>query len=203
MPKGSWLITGPSAGADSPVFMVVTEESNLQPVAGKLGATQGRLGRRAAFIDGLGSRRLCGRNLVNGPLGPLPPDSAVSPYLPATAQRVSRFIYLFFSLLSSGMKAAACKGSAKRCRSGCCGAEPPPAAVRFQSPFGSCPTSGIALCNAAGCWKRFLGFCDVAARSLTSQSLGSKVSRALPLASSPSWCWCGGAEGRDLAGTLP
>lgn len=99
VPKGSRLITGPSAVADSSAFVVMTEESNLQPVAGKLGATQGWLGRRAAFIDGLGSRRLCGRNLVNGPLGPLPPDSAISPYLPATAQRVSR-LFIFFSSLS-------------------------------------------------------------------------------------------------------
>lgn len=89
LPKGSCLITGPSAVDNSSVFMVMTEESNLQPVAGKFRATQGWLGRRAGFIDGLGSWRLCGRNLVNGSLGPLPPDSAISPYSPASAPMVS------------------------------------------------------------------------------------------------------------------
>lgn len=33
LPKGSWLITGPSAVDNSSVFMVMMEESNLQPVA--------------------------------------------------------------------------------------------------------------------------------------------------------------------------
>lgn len=41
LPKGSCLITGPSAVDNSSVFMVMTEESNLQPVAGKFRATQG------------------------------------------------------------------------------------------------------------------------------------------------------------------
>jgi len=80
LPKGSWLITSPSAVDNSSVCMVVTEESSLQPVAGKFRATQGWLGRRAGFIDGPGSWRLCGRNLVNGSLGPLPPASAMSPF---------------------------------------------------------------------------------------------------------------------------
>lgn len=73
-------------------FTVMTEESNLQPVAGKFRATQGWLGRREGFIDGLGSWMLCGRNLVNGSLEPLPPDS---PYSPALAPMVSFFILPF------------------------------------------------------------------------------------------------------------
>lgn len=80
-------------------FMVMTEESNLQAVDGKFRATQGWLGRRASVIDGLGSWMLCGRNLVNGSLGPLPPDSAISPYSPASALTVSFFILPFFFFL--------------------------------------------------------------------------------------------------------
>lgn len=54
-----------------------------------------------AFIDGLGSWRLCGRNLVNGSPGPSPPDSAVSPYSPASARMV--YFLLLFLLLSFGV----------------------------------------------------------------------------------------------------
>lgn len=117
LPKGSCLITGPSGVDNSSVFMVMTEESNLQPVAGKFRATQGWLGRRAGFIDGLGSWRLCGRNLVNGSLGPLPPDSAISPYSPASARRVSPHPPF-------GVNVGACKDCGECSRSKGCGADP-------------------------------------------------------------------------------
>lgn len=74
-------------------FTVMTEESNLQPVAGKFRATQDWLGRRAGFIDGLASWMLCGRNLVNGSLGPLLPDSAISSYSPASAPMMAFFFF--------------------------------------------------------------------------------------------------------------
>lgn len=77
-------------------------DGRIQSVAGKLGATQGWLGSRAGFIDGPGSWRLCGRNLVNGSPGPSPPDSALSPYSPASAHMVY-FLFFFFLLLFFGV----------------------------------------------------------------------------------------------------
>lgn len=203
LPKGSCLITGPSAVDNSSVFMVMTEESNLQPVAGKFRATQGWLGRRAGFIDGLGSWRLCGRNLVNGSLGPLPPDSAISPYSPASAPMVS----FFFSLcppppppLSFGVNVGVTRAFENAVEGKVVGlTQAPPNPFPLHSLYGSCPiSSGVSFSVRDRC-KRRLG---LRAGALTTQShgLASKVTRELLMGSSPIGLWCcfKGAKGRLL-----
>lgn len=69
LPKGSRPIKGPSAVANSSVFMVMTEESNLQPVAGKFRATQGWLGGERGLLMVWARGGCVGGILLMGPLG--------------------------------------------------------------------------------------------------------------------------------------
>lgn len=69
LPKGSRPIKGPSAVANSSVFMVMTEESNLQPVAGKFRATQGWLGGEQGLWMVWARGGCVGGILLMGPLG--------------------------------------------------------------------------------------------------------------------------------------
>lgn len=146
LPKGSRPIKGPSAVANSSVFY--GDDGRIQSAAcsWKVQSHARLAGGRAGFIDGVGSWRLCGRNLVNGSLGPLPPDSAISPYPPAATQRVPFYLLDYKLVLARALENAAEVESVGLTH------------LQFPSPlqshYGSSPISSIASCSVGHCWNK-------------------------------------------------